>query len=292
LGQLKTYSEGIGHYLTADFQDPKATRIFFKVMVTYALVRMILVWPLSQMVMSYHSISLPQSLPGKLLLGGAFLANHHVNIFFGIGIVCLVVVLFSRPNYLGNLTFFYFTFNLYVINLPIADGADVVLFMLSLWCVPIATVPRFKSEKGQIIQKVIYNLALLFCQLQVVYIYFVSGFDKLTSEIWRTGVAFEYIKHLEVLYNPVLPAVFENGFWNIVFSWSTILFECLFAFLVWNRRMRVPMLFIGTIFHLCIWIFLSLPDFALIMIVSYLVFLKDSDYARIKSWVRVKQRLS
>ncbi len=290
MGQLKTYSEGIGHYLIDDFQEPKATRIFFKVMVTYTLVRMILVWPLSQMVMSYHSISLPKSLPGKLLLGGAFLANHHINIFFGIGIVCLVVVLFLKPNYLGNLAFFYLTFNLYVINLPIADGADVVLFMLSLWCVPIAAVPRFKSEKGQIIQKGIYNLARLFCQLQVVYIYFVSGFDKLMSETWRTGIAFEYIKHLEVLYNPMLPAIFDNEFWNIVFSWSTILFECLFVFLVWNKRMRVPMLFIGTIFHLGIWIFLSLPDFALIMIVSYLVFLKDSDYARVKSWI--KQRLS
>jgi len=286
LRRLKNYSKSVGYYFTDDFQEPTATRIFHKVLVVYTLLRMTLVWPLSRMVMSYHSISLPKSLPGKLLLGGAFLANQHVDVFFGIGVLLLVVILFTNVNYIGNLVFFYLTFNLYVINLPIADGSDVVLFMLSLWCIPIATLPVISNERGKVIQKVLYNLALLFCQIQVAYIYFISGLDKLMSDTWRSGVAFDYIRHLEVLYNPVLPPIFASEFWNIIFSWSTILFELSFVFLVWNRSIRLPMLLIGCIFHLFIWIVLSLPDFALIMITSYLVFLKDSDYDRIKSWVK------
>jgi len=236
--------------------------------------------------MAHHNILLPKSLPGKVLLAPSFLANQHIDIFFGIAICFLLVTFFIRSNYIVNMLFFWLTFNLYVINLSVSNGSDVVLFMLSLWCIPLVQSPHFKSERWDVIQKVIHNLALLFCQLQVVYIYFVSGMDKVLSDTWRSGEAFAYIRHLEVLYNPLLPDFFESGFWNITFSWSTILFELLFVILVWNNKMRLPMLAIGVIFNLFIWIVLSLPDFALIMIVSFLIFLKDSDYDRTKLWFR------
>lgn len=284
--RLKSNIEKFSNHFTDDYQEPKATRIFFKALVVYTLIKMILIWPISRMVISHHTLSLPKSLPGKVLLAPSILANQHLDIFFGIGICFLLVILFIRSHYVINLLFFWLTFNLYVTNLSIANGSDLVLLMLSFWCIPMARSPRFKTVQGAIVQKVIYNLAFLFCQLQVVYIYFVSGLDKVLSETWRSGEAFVYIKHLEVLYNPVLPAFFENTYWNIAFSWSAILFELIFVVLVWSNKMRLPILLIGTIFNLFIWIVLSLPDFALIMIVSFLIFLKDSDYDRIKVWIR------
>jgi hypothetical protein len=43
------------------------------------------------------------------------------------------------------------------------------------------------------------------------------------------------------------------------------------------------------LFHLGIWIVMSLPDFALVMMTSYLVFLTDDDYnairKKIKQWL-------
>jgi hypothetical protein len=102
------------------------------------------------------------------------------------------------------------------------------------------------------------------------------------SETWRTGEAFAYIEHLEFMYNPALQGFFSSPYWNAVVAWSTILFELLFALLIWNNRMRIPLLLVGTVFHLFIWFSLNLPDFSLIMILSYLIFLRDSDYHRIK----------
>lgn len=247
---------------------------------------MILNWPISRMVISHHSLSLPKSFLGKVFMVPSFLAEQHLDIFYGTVICFLLVILFIKSHYVTNLIFFWVTFNLYVINLSISNGSDVVLFMLSLWCIPMARRPRFKSEQWGVIQKAIHNLSLIFCQLQIVFIYVVSGWDKLLSETWRSGVAFAYIRHLEALYNPVLPDFLDSNFWNIAFSWSTILFELLFVVLVWSNKTRLPMLLAGTIFHLFIWVVLSLPDFALIMILSYLIFLKDSDYDRIKIWTR------
>jgi hypothetical protein len=62
-------------------------------------------------------------------------------------------------------------------------------------------------------------------------------------------------------------------------------FELLFV-LVWFRPLRVPILITGVLFHLGIWIVMSLPDFALVMMVSYLVFLTDKDYTFLKMKVK------
>jgi len=40
------------------------------------------------------------------------------------------------------------------------------------------------------------------------------------------------------------------------------------------------------LFNLFIWIVLSIPDFALLMIISFLIFLKDEDYDKLKKRIR------
>ena len=66
----------------------------------------------------------------------------------------------------------------------------------------------------------------------------------------------------------------------------TILFELAFVVLVWFKKTRIPILIIGIFFHLFIWIVMSLPDFATTMIISYILFLKDTDYHRLPARVR------
>jgi hypothetical protein len=58
-----------------------------------------------------------------------------------------------------------------------------------------------------------------------------------------------------------------------VIAWFTILFELNFAILIWIKEFRGFVLLIGVVFHLAIAIFLSLPDFGLIMLIAYLPFL-------------------
>jgi hypothetical protein len=173
-----------------------------------------------------------------------------------------------------------------VINLPIANGSDIVLFMLALWSILMGRFPTITIQGNTDFQRMIFNIGLVLCQLQIVNVYLVSGLDKLFSETWQSGDAIAYIRHLDFYYNPVLPEMFENNTMNFILSWCTILFELLFVVLVWTKRARLPILAIGVLFNLFIWIVLSIPDFALLMVVSFLIFLKDEDYQKLKKRVR------
>lgn len=223
---------------------------------------------------------------GKLVLALAFLANYNIDAFYIIAILFLILAFFIRVNYACTSLFFWLTVNLYVVVLPFANGSDLVLFMLAIWCIPMAQVPKLKSEIGQTLQRTALNTSTILCQLMVVFIYLVSGLDKVKSEAWRTGEAFEYIINLNTLYHPAFTGLFEHPILQGLLSWITIAFELTFVVLVWYKKTRLPILVIGIIFHLFIWIVLSLPDFALIMMISYIIFLKDDDIARLKTFVK------
>ena len=283
---LKNNIERLSNHFTDDFCEPFATRIFFRSLVLYTLLKVSLTWPLSRMIAVHHTISFPRSLAAKILVGPAYLYSQTPDIFYASVICLLVAIIILDPSYLTNTVFFWLALNLYIINLPITNGSDIVLFMLAIWCIPLSRRPVFKEPYPKVLQITAHNLALICCQLQVVFIYLGSGIDKLLSEVWRSGEAFEYIRHLEVLYNPVLPSFFANDLWNPILSWATILFELLLVALVWTKKFRIPALITGMIFHLFIWIVLSLPDFALMMMISLMIFMKDSDYDAMKKWIR------
>jgi Vitamin K-dependent gamma-carboxylase len=276
-------------YLVRDFNEPATVRLFFRSLVLLSFVKIMILWPFSRSVMNHHNITLPRSWFGKIILAPSFLANDNVDIFFAIALAFLVVAFFFRPNYFTTVLFFWLTFNLYIVYLPFANGADLVLFMLALWCVPIAAKPAFKSETGTIIQKTCHNAGIVLCQLQVIFIYLVSGWDKLMSDAWQSGAAIDYVIHLRNLFNPAFAGMLEHPALQWMLSWTTIVFELAFVVLVWFDKTRIPILLAGVLFHLFIWIVMSLPDFAITMIISYILFLKDTDYqrlpARVKRWL-------
>ena len=278
--------EKIGNFFTEEFRQPRAAHIFFKGLVFYTFVKILFVWHISAAMVQNHTLPAPGSLPGKVLLMPTMLAGANVHAFYFAAIVLLVLAFLLKPYYVIRLLFFYITFNLYVINLPLANGSDIVLFMLSFWSILMGRYPSITIQGQTDFQKFIFNLGLVLCQLQIVNVYLVSGLDKLFNDTWRSGEAFAYISHLDFYYNPVLPKVFESSSWNFILSWCTILFELLFVALIWIKRARLPMLAIGVLFNLFIWIVLSIPDFALLMMISFLIFLKDEDYQKLKKRVR------
>ncbi|MBL0743660.1 HTTM domain-containing protein [Chryseolinea lacunae] len=273
-----------GEALTGSIREPKATMWFVKSLVGYALLKLIFLWPAAAVMLRYHTLTLPRSWAGKLILAPAVVANLNVHVFFASVIAFLAVMLFVRVNFRLNLVFFWLMVNLYVVNLPSGNGSDLVLLMLSFWCILIDDLRQGRGDDA--LATTAHNVGRLLCQLQIVMLYAVSGWDKLMSESWRTGEAWAYIRNLDVLANTYLHGLLQGPTLNVLFAWSTIAFECLFVVLVWFKRTRLPMLFVGTVIHLGIWILLSLPDFGLVMIVSYVVFLKDEDVARLRGWIR------
>ena len=144
----KNSMERWSNYFTEDIHEPKATRIFFKALVVYTLLKMLLMWTNASTVASYHAISLPRSIVGKVLMAPSFFAEQHFDIFYGVAIGFLIMVFFTKRYYVTSILFFWLTFNLYAINLPLSNGSDVVLFMLSMWCIPLSRFPVLEPGVG------------------------------------------------------------------------------------------------------------------------------------------------
>ncbi len=258
-------------------QNTFAVKLFCKILVLYVILKIILIWKVSRSIVSLQEFVPSPSFVIRTLFFPAQWGTQHILIFYGVCLIVLAIILFVRWNYLSGSIFFLLTLNLFRINVPIANGSDYVLIMLSFWSIGMASWPVLKNEKWNTTLILIFNVAVFCCQLQIVFIYFVSGYDKLTSEVWRSGNAIQYITHLDFFYNQRL-ALPNIHFLNFTLSWIVILFELCFAVLIWTKRKRLILLAVGVIFHLVIWFALSIPDFGLIMIISYLIFLRDSDF--------------
>lgn len=259
------------------------TTIFCKTLVVYVLFRMIANWSVSAQFAQEKLLDLPRNIIPRILFWPSYWGMDHHTVFYGVGMLCLVLILFLSWNYLSAVFFFLFTLNLYRYNLAIANGSDLVLTMMAFWSIGMALRPEWKSKAGSEVQTIVYILAIIFCQLQVVGIYFVSGWDKLMSEVWRSGAAFAYIRHYDPLFNPLFTPMLQSTTAQWICSWLTIVFELGFVVFVWFRKTRNFILLTGVVFHLVIIVMLSIPEFGLLMILSYLIFLKDEDYDRIKS---------
>lgn len=124
-------------------------------------------------------------------------------------------------------------------------------------------------------------------QIQLVYIYFFSGFHKLASTDWYTGEALFYVfqqrgwsrMNLSLLTHPVLVGALTYG---------TLFFELLlFPVLVWVRAVRPLVLVAGVAFHLGIALTMRVFVFGEIMPLLYLAFV---DSGAFMAWVARRYR--
>lgn len=210
-----------------------------------------------------------------------------------ISIFIIATGLIFKPNYIVAILVFLVFFNFYRILTLINDGSDIVLIVLLFLAVFLSSKPRFNSRIPSIYQNAVINGAVILIKVQITLIYFYSGLDKLSSHLWRNGEAMFQILNLEYF---ILPSLRERLFQApdllfIVLAWCVILFEVLFPVLVWFPKTKNWVLMAGVVMHLFIAIVMSLPDFGLVMIVTYLLFLNDSDIKNIKdpistlSWI-------
>jgi hypothetical protein len=275
---MKSLLHRISHHWLSGFHHSKAVHVFCKALVAYSIIRLLLLWNLVQDIGHYSPVVLPANLVPRLVFYPGVLAEYSISYFL---ILCLIVwtgALIFRWNYVLAILFCWLNLNLYRIANPIANGSDLVLAMLSVWTIGMATLPAWKNRE---LQNLIFNGSVFMAQLQIVFIYFLSGWDKLISGIWRSGEAFGYISSF-TFSNPWFESLLGNSTIQIILSWAIIVFEIGFAVGIWFEKTRWYFLLIGIVFHLLIIVVLTLPDFGIMMILSYLIFLRDSDYDRIR----------
>ena len=72
----------------------------------------------------------------------------------------------------------------------------------------------------------------------------------------------------------------------LVLAWSAILTEILFPFLVWSAKTKKWILLAGICMHAFIAIGMSLPDFGLVMLIPYLLFISEERISVIGAFLK------
>lgn len=276
-------------YFTETRQEPRSTLIFIRALQVFTLMKSLTLWSVADVVLAGMKSSQATSLIGKVIFLPSVLTEAHLHAGFAFITAGLVAILFIRPNYFANFFLFWIALNLYKLRFPVTNGSDYVLLAMSIYGIPLSFW-NFGSVSFQIISVGLFNLSRLLAAIQVALIYLISAWDKLLSPAWRNGDAFLYIRNIDTTFNPLLLPLTQSEVMSFTLSWVTILFEFLFVILVWKKRTRLFILCVGIVFHLVIWFMLSLPDFALLMILCYLIFIKDRDLDVLRSRLRLQPR--
>ncbi|MEQ8424808.1 MAG: HTTM domain-containing protein, partial [Cyclobacteriaceae bacterium] len=177
-----------------------------------------------------------------------------------------------KVNYIVGFLVFWFSLSLTRLIASVGNGSDLVLNIFLFICIFLSTSPKLESRKKPEFQILVSNAALFLGQIQLALIYFLSGYDKLTSAAWQNGAAMHSITNLTFFQNPFLRLELTQ-LQCLMLSWLIILFELGFSMLIWFKKFRIPFLTMGVIFHFGIVFFLGLADFGIVMIICYLVYI-------------------
>lgn len=124
-------------------------------------------------------------------------------------------------------------------------------------------------------------------QILFAYIYFGAGITKIQTQEFFSGEQMRYWMLSNWNYdNPIGEWL---AMWSPILLFSayiTVLWETMFAVLVWRPRMRLIVLAIGAIFHLGTWGLLGLRIFPLLCICSYFAFFTERDCVALRSLAR------
>lgn len=125
-------------------------------------------------------------------------------------------------------------------------------------------------------------MQLLFC-----FIYFGAAVTKIQTAAFFTGEQMRYWMLSNWNYdNPVGEAMAMWSWMLPVSAYAAVIWEVLFAFLVFHRHGRGIMLGLGFLFHFMTWLTLGLYIFPLICISGYFAFRTERDVMRMRHWLR------
>ena len=118
-------------------------------------------------------------------------------------------------------------------------------------------------------------------QIQICISYGITGLEKLKGFHWWEGSAVWY-----VIGNQQLVPTDLSFFYNIplvvsLMTFSVLVFEIYFPIAIWQNKLRPLWVLFGITFHLLTAFFMGILYFGLVMIVSYLMWIRKEDIPKI-----------
>jgi hypothetical protein len=240
--------------------------IFYKALLVFVLLKVLFLWPTFTEVCAFNPFE-PGNPFTRLLWLPGYLVKIDGRIFLVlVALVCGVGI--ARPLvWWYAVLIVWLSATLSRLTFPLINGSDLVLnLFLALGALYVIAGRWLKT--GFPWQSVVFLVA----QIQVALVYALSGYDKLISTAWRSGDALFSVLHL-MYYRGDDPATLPAPALLHLTSWGVIIFELSFPMFIWFVPWRWLLLALGIAFHLAIAVLLHLPDFGVLMMIPYLLFL-------------------
>jgi antimicrobial peptide system SdpB family protein len=193
--------------------------------------------------------------------------------------------------------FWLFTWSLYTRNSFVLDGGDNLIYLLAFYMMfadcsgaaslDAARVRRRSRKRGDTLIAMFHNYAILAMMLQICLLYFTSGLFKAEGHVWQDGTAVYYVlRSTEFNLSPLGPLCWRSAAVVTLLTWSTVVFEISWPFLIWFQKTRFLVVCGAVLLHAMIGYFMGLAWFSLVMISAQAVALGDSEYLRAAGVVR------
>lgn len=226
-------------------------------------------------------------------------------VVFG-GIVVSILYIIGFQTRIMGILMAILMFSIYTRDYDITHGGDNVLRLLFIYLI-FANVGAYfsvdawwrKRRKRKWLAKlreneglrdfiaVIHNFAWFTCVIQLVFMYFASGSYKIMGGLWQNGTALYYASRVQEFYTPGI----NDLLWKyepvlIFFTYTTVIFQIAFPFLLLNRYTKFLAVFAACLLHIGIAVSMGLVDFSWVMIGCECMLLFDQDYRSLAALVK------
>ena len=210
-------------------------------------------------------------------------------LFFG-GLLVTIAFILGYKTRLSSILFFVFTWSLYARDQFVMTAGDNLLYLmifLLMFCDCGAHFSIDAAARGDIkstprpFVALLHNFGVLAMLLQLCLLYLTSAFYKIQGHMWQDGTALYYVlRTSEFNLSPVAHFLYQNTILVTALTYSTILFQMAWPFLIWSRPAR-PFVALGAFsLHASIGYFMGLVWFSAVVISAELIIFDDLDYHR------------
>ncbi|PTX60798.1 putative DCC family thiol-disulfide oxidoreductase YuxK [Melghirimyces profundicolus] len=221
---------------------------------------------------------------------------------YHLGILATLMFILGFKTRLATILTFLTVWSLYYRNPFVTNGGDNILRIQLFYLMFAQAGARFsldrvfrknkKPGRAEPCLSILHNAAVVAVILQLLFMYFTSGIYKVMGSMWQEGTAVYYAMRVQDYVWPGVSEWIWSSEARIVFlTYSSVLFQVAFPFLLLNRYTKYLAVAGAFAFHTGVGLMMNLALFSWYMISCEWILLTDRDYRRLaRRWQRLRSK--
>jgi hypothetical protein len=255
-------------FYSSHIRHARSMRWFVALVYGWFLINALMLWDSKELIWGAESVIQRYGAPNRLLNNIAYalmydrskfqiaFALHLLGAFFGMWDKRWAFVPRSIAWFTGVLLFF--------AAIPAFNSGILIMLLMSFFTIP------FYSKSKAWWRIALSNASRSAAIVQLIMLYALSAFFKLSGDQWLQGSAVYYSLNIDRFSSSELHQWIADKYTLlVVLNYASLAYQVLFPAVIFMKRGRNLMLFVGVLFHLSIGWAMHLWDFALAMIFCY-----------------------